>query len=341
MFLALGILAIALAAELIVGSTLAFYVAGVLATSAVLPDSDLFSYVMTESLTFGLYSLAAYALVRCIAVPAFRNFLVAGVLFGVLVLTRTAYVILIFVVPALLVIACVWRNSLPMGRAALYAATFFLAAGVVTGAWMARNALSVGHWGLSEEYGSATLIERFAFNSMTAQEFALAFPFCLPTIGPPLLHQIFGKAPPNRFVYNSPGSFFQIGRGTRESLLRSHGRLDPLLAGLVKSEMRKNWWRHLLVSVPLGWCGMWVGGPIGLVLIPLFAAALVLVWRAPDPLFLAYSSPAFVMLGMHALIANHYTRYNLILIGPFAAAGSMVITKMLCRCKGQREAVQP
>jgi len=41
----------------------------------------------------------------------------------------------------------------------------------------------VGKWGLTEEYGSATLIERFAYNDMTAWEFMLAFPYCVPGIG--------------------------------------------------------------------------------------------------------------------------------------------------------------
>src|SRR5947209_538405 len=50
--LALGVLAIALAAEIMFASTIVFWLAGILATVALLPDADLFSFVMTESLTF-------------------------------------------------------------------------------------------------------------------------------------------------------------------------------------------------------------------------------------------------------------------------------------------------
>ena len=42
--------------------------------------------------------------------------------------------------------------------------------------------------------------------------------------------------------------------------------------------------------------------------------------RRSKPLFLLYAAPPLVMLGLHAAVANHYTRYNLILIGPFAPA---------------------
>ena len=61
--LALGVIAIALAAEIIFASAAVFWLAGMLATVALLPDADLFSFVMTESLTFALYSLATLALV--------------------------------------------------------------------------------------------------------------------------------------------------------------------------------------------------------------------------------------------------------------------------------------
>ena len=46
-----------------------FWLAGSLATLALLPDADLFSFVMTESVTFSLYSIAALALVLALQAP--------------------------------------------------------------------------------------------------------------------------------------------------------------------------------------------------------------------------------------------------------------------------------
>ena len=68
-FLALGVLAVAFAAELIFTSSAVFWLAGTLATLALLPDADLFSFVMTESVTFSLYSIAALALVLALKAP--------------------------------------------------------------------------------------------------------------------------------------------------------------------------------------------------------------------------------------------------------------------------------
>ena len=65
---------------------------------------------------------------------------------------------------------------------------------------------------LTEEYGSAALIERFAFDDMSAREFVLAFPYCLPGIGEPVVNWAFGQQAMARFVYYKPESFFHIGR---------------------------------------------------------------------------------------------------------------------------------
>jgi hypothetical protein len=333
-FLAVGVLAIALAAELILGASAAFWWAAVLATAALLPDADLFSFVMTESLTFCVYSLASLALIWSIKDPRFGKFLVAGALLGLLVLTRTAYAVLILLVPVLILISRP-RGDRLTAKLGGHLAALLMAWTAVVGSWMVRNAVSVGHWGLTEEYGSATLIERFAFNDMTAREFFLSFPYCLPAIGPPLVDAAFGNGAMDRFVYYTPNSFFHVGRLTRDKLVEEHGRLDPLIGKIVRKEIHGNWWRHLLVSLPLGWCGMWVGGALGLALVPLFAAAAVVARGASHRLLLIYSAPAFMMLGLHALIANHYTRYNLILIGPLAAAGAWAALTMFVARRGE------
>jgi hypothetical protein len=283
---------------------------------------------MTESLTFAVYSLAALALVRALQAPRIGILLVAGGLFGLLTLTRTSFVVLAPVLLALIAINGRWIIHASWRRITQHLAVFAIGWMAMIGPWMVRNAISVGHWGLTEEYGSATLIERFAFNDMTGREFALAFPYCLPNIGDPLIKRTFGPEAVERFVYDTPGSFFHAGRLHRDKLVEAHGRLDPIIGDIMRDEMSRNWWRHLLVSAPLGWCGMWVGGWLGLALVPLFAGAVVTATRRSRPLFLLYSVPAWVMLGLHAAVANHYTRYNLILIGPFSAGAAWMIVRL-------------
>ena len=137
-----------------------------------------------------------------------------------------------------------WRSAANMRSA------FALAWLLVVGPWIARNAISVGKCALTEEYGAATLIERFAFNDMTAREFVLAFPYCMPEIGEPVIDWAFGPEAMDRFVYYTPKSFFHVGRAHRDRLVEAHGRLDPIIGELIRDEMRENWWWYLLVSIP-------------------------------------------------------------------------------------------
>lgn len=326
--LAIGVLTIALAAEMIFASPITFWLAGGLATVALLADADLFSFVMTESVTFSLYSIAAFSLISALKTPRFWKVLVVGCLFGLLTLTRASHVVLALVVPVLLAVYYRWTNA-QWRQIARHLAAFAVGWMAVVSPWLVRNAMSVGHWGLTEEYGSATLIERFAYNDMSAREFLLAFPYCLPEVGPPLIERAFGAAVIERFVYYTPHSFFRVGRLHRDKLVEAHGRLDPLIGGIAREELSRNWWRHLSVSVPLAWCGMWVGGWLGLALAPLFAAACIAAVRRSRWLFLIYAAPAIAMLGLHAAVANQYTRYNLILIGPFSVGAAWLVGRVM------------
>ena len=102
---------------------------------------------------------------------------------------------------------------------------------------------------------------------------------------------------------------------------------------VIRNEMKENWWHYILVTIPLAWCGMWVGGWLGLVIVPLFAVACVAAYRQSKPLLLLYATPAFVMHGLHAALASFYTRYNLALIGPFSAASAWLIASIVTRVR--------
>jgi 4-amino-4-deoxy-L-arabinose transferase-like glycosyltransferase len=338
--LALGVVAIAFAGSLIFGSARVFWIAGALATAALATEAEIFSFVMTESLTFSLYSIT----MLFAALAWKRGNLVwwglTGLLLGLLCLTRPSFVVLI---PGVLLLIAAGSRLLdaktPDAKtrptAWKSAAVFVTVVALTIGPWILRNHFAVGKWGLTEEYGSAVLIERFAYNDMTPMEFITAFPYCTPGLGDLLFDQVYGRDSMHRFVYHTRGSFFHIGRGRRDMLVSEHGRLDPLIGNIVREEMRTDWWRHLLVSIPLAWCGMWAGWIVSLILIPLFAYASVQAIRQRDPVLLLYAAPAIMMLGLHGAVANHYTRYNLILIGPTAIAAAWMISAWLQQARSR------
>jgi hypothetical protein len=325
LFLTAGVLAVGFATELIFASGAVFWPAAALATLALLPEANLFSFAMTESLTFSLYSIAAWLLIRSLRQPRLLSFLFMGLTFGLLCLTRVSFTVLAPVALGIVVAHAFFVTRRSPRRIATAAGIFALGWTLVVGPWLIRNFVSVEKFGLTEEYGSATLVERLAFDDMHLDEFLLAFPYCLPAIGQPAMEWALGPQAMQRFDYQSPNSFFRAGRLHREQLVAAHGRLDPLIGKLVLDEIRQRGWKYFLSIIPLAWCGMWVGGMLGLVLVPLSAIACVRSRGEARLLLLFYSAPALVMLALHAAMANHYTRYNLILIGPFSAGAAWIL----------------
>jgi len=341
LLLALGVLAVALSGELIFGSAGVFWLAGVLATAGLAAKADIFSYIMTESMTVSLYSIFGLFAVLGWKSQRIAYFALAGIFLGLLCLTRPSFVILMPVLLLLIALSGRWLASRTMRSAWSPLLAFAGACLIIVGPWTARNHFSVGKWGLSEEYGSATLIERFAYNDMTAWEFMLAFPYCVPGIGDIFFDQVDGNDSMHRFLYRTHDSFFQVGRERRDTLVHQYGRLDPLIAGIALDELRTSWWRHLLVSIPLGWCGMWAWGPWSLVLVPLFGWACVRAAQQARPLLLLYAVPAVLMLGLHAAVANPYSRYNLILIGPFSIGAAWIIWALLRNWRLRMQTLAP
>jgi len=257
--------------------------------------------------------------------PAAIGFSMAGATLGILVLTKPSFAVLF---PAGLVIIFAsgfWITKIPSKSIGRHALAFALAFACMVAPWMVRNYVSVGKFGLTKEYASAALVERFAYDDMTAREFLLAFPYCTPGIGNLLFDKVQGADSMHRFMFHTRGSFFHSGRERRDALIEQNGKLDPLIGQLIRDEMARNWLRYLLVNIPLAWCGMWPGGTVTLLLLPLFVVSAIRAVRARDFALLLYAAPAVLMLCLHAAVGNHYTRYNLILIGPYSVGAVAVI----------------
>jgi len=329
--LAIGAAAIGLAAELLFRTTTVwtFVIADLLATAAVANEAHILSFVMTESAIFAIYSIFAWMLLLALVRPRAIRFAIAGATLGLLSLTKPSFALLL---PAALVMVFgfgYWLGKISLKLAGRQTMIFSIAFACVVMPWMARNYVSLGQFGLTKEYGSAVLVERFAYDDMTIKEFFLAFPYCTPGLGDLLFDKVNGADSMHRFMFHTSGSFFHNGRDRRDALVEQNGQIDPFIGQLVRQEMATNWWRYLLVIVPLAWCGMWPGGIVTLLLVPLFAVSVLRAVRARAFDLLFYAAPAVLMLALHAAVANHYTRYNLILIGPYSVGAAWIIYSAL------------
>jgi hypothetical protein len=216
---------------------------------------------MTESATFSLYSIAVLLLLYSLLRPRPIWFFFAGLAFGLLCLTRASFAFAALVGIGLIVLAARWHDQQTIRQFVRGAAIFVLGWGLAVGPWVIRNGVSIGKWGLTEEYGSAALVERFAFDDMRLSEYLLAFPYCLPAIGRPAVKLAAGPDAMQRFEYQSPNSFFGAGRAHREQLRAAYGRLDPLIgriavvrthqypARLVRYVGGRNAWPRLAAAV--------------------------------------------------------------------------------------------
>ena len=338
LFLAFGVLAIGLTGEAMFGGRAMFWLAALVALASLVPHRDLFSFVMTEAVSFGLY--AALGLAAVLGWKSMRPGMIAtaGLLLGVLCLHRPNFLLLLLVVPALTVLAGYLAGRDSRWRGWLGALAVIAGFVAVVGPWVVRNHVVIGKTALTEEYGAAAIIERFAYNGMTGREFAAAFPYCIPEIGPPIARGLFGSAATDRFEWNFPQSFFYEGRARRDRLVVQHGRLDSLIPGIIADELKRDWPWQITTSIPLAWCGMQVAGFWSVVLVPVFLVACILALRRRQPLFLLYAAPALVMVALHAGVANHYVRYNLGLIGPFAVGAAWLAIQSFAAMQTRRKA---
>ena len=318
LLLTIGIMAVGFAARLLIASPSALPVTAAVAALGIYSHAGLFSYMMTESLAFCLYSLAMLAFLHVVQRGSPRYFALAGVVTALVGLARPSFLALapLFIV---LFLAQRWplrRAAIPLARIALFALFF----GLTLLPWQVRNYVSVGKFALTEEYGPQQLVERMGYNTMTLREGLMAFPAGLPQIGVSMTAALFGTEGMRRFGWSEPDGFYETGMRRRHQLIAEHGRIGPIIVPLMLAELRENWWRWILTTIPIAWCGLWVGQLWGLLLIPVFGAVAVSAIRRGQTLFLLYAFPALAMGLVHGAVANQNVRYNIGFMGPISIA---------------------
>src|ERR1700683_5039613 len=220
LLLAIAVVAVAAAAELMFRRRAMFVVAGLCVLVALACEASAFSYVMTESVIFAIYSVFMLAIVLAWRSGRTGHFILGGLLLGLLCLAKPSYLALFPVVAALSFVYLYWLSNPRRPHALGRVVAFSLAFGCVVAAWVARNVVSVGKLGFTEEYGAVVLIERFAYNDMTVRAFFQAFPYCPPALGELVSDPIYGTDSTHRFTYHTDGSFFHVGRGRRDALVK-------------------------------------------------------------------------------------------------------------------------
>ena len=293
-----------------------------LALLAALPTAGMLAatadYLMTETTCLLASTAATAAALRALRAgassrdtAALRWWAATGLLLGLAVLTRPAFLYLAYAIVAAGLALAIWRGlavrpnrsttltappmasglrqariSARSGAVRALLATLVLTAGTAAPVlpWIARNATMLGRPTLTYGYDSHTLVQRISFDSMTWREYGLAYLCWLPD-GNGLGRLLDGPGTCDRFGWDDrPDTFYSIGMGPlMQQTLAEAGGWDHHLHFLLTHYIAREPLWHAAVTIPLALRGAWVDHYWGLVLGPcclwLTLAALRRLWR--------------------------------------------------------------
>ena len=302
------------------------------------------NYLMTETTTLLLVTAATACALAALRRTR-RGWLAAsGLLLGLAVLTRPAFLYLAYAAVLLGLGLAAWRRS---ARTALAALLFAGCVALPVAPWVARNAVVLGRPALTHGYDSHTLVQRISFDSMTWREYGLAYLCWLPD-GTGLGTLLVAPHACDRFGWDErPDTFYSIGMGPlMQQTLREAGGWDHHLGFLLTHYILREPLWHAAVTLPLALRGAWVAHYWGLVLGPcclwLTLAALRRLWRerraaelsagaGRAAALLVLALPAWFMLAFNAAVAVNQVRYNLMLIPAYALSGGLLAERLLRR----------
>jgi hypothetical protein len=322
----LGIVAIGLTAQIVLEEKNVFCFATAIAAVGVTGFSVFLASIAIESLLFFLFSYFMFFFMRAFAERQLASYAFAGLAGGLCTLAKASFLVLLPLGAAwFLFNAIKWRSRpLPLLGVVVYIAAFL----ALVFLWVTRNYVSVGKLGLSEEYGAAALVERFQYNRMTWKEATLSVPYCVPQIGRSITRVIGGPQSMERFNADIEHGFHRQGIAERARLNAAYGKLDPIIQPIAISELRMHWWRHILTTFALAWCGLWLPGIWALICLPIFLIVLTKSLRHDGPSLLwPYANISLVLVIVHAAVMSGSSRYNIGLIGPISVAVAYAASK--------------
>jgi len=295
---------------------------------------------LTENLLLPLLTASSLALLLAWRRPSWRRCLACGLLLGLTALVRPAHAYLLYFLLLALPAALLARERRagPAARAATGLAAGYLLA---VGPWLIRNYLVLGAPVLTAGYAGYILVQRVAYNAMTWREWLVAFVYWLPDFGDWLAAKYIDPELWARLTFHLPQSFYRVGNGElRARTLAAAGSGDAYLGYLLREYVLAQPLRHLLVTLPLAWRGIWVAKYWGLLSFLFFVPTALRSARRRAWDFLVFAAPAWFMLLFNAAVSVNVVRYNIGLIPSLAIAVALCLSgaaRRLRRALGRRE----
>lgn len=237
-----------------------------------------------ELLAATLLMTTSLALVSAVDRPRWRSFAMAGLLLGLLCLTKASFVYISAGIVLTVGVMVLSRGGL---RSLGLLGTFVLVAGVVVLPWMIRNYRHFGDFEITQRAGEVLLVRAYK-DQMTRDEFVGAFYVYSPSPVRAWLGPLMGFSPRDlqpggrlqRLVRFQPGDQEAVNRGDPTAAVSYYARMvaninvlrwqcrdagdpDPYRCaglGLKKKALaliRADLPRHVVMSIPFMWRGIW------------------------------------------------------------------------------------
>lgn len=312
--------------------------AAVLALKPFSPNSGMgVNSLLTELPATALLVVSSLLLVKALKSKRALHFMLCGAAFGLLTLTKAAFLYIVAGVAAILLLAQFLNAMRWIGARPTHVAVLVSAFAVLVAPWMLRNLVTFGAFQISER-GGLMIYWRGLFNQMTVDEYKGAVYLWAPNRLEPALGSLLGFSPADlerggrlqrlnnderssfyaedleaerqgrpdaTFTYYRQGRAERVRLGT---LYEREGHPHPTLAADEQMfasgvQMLREHPLRALASVPLF---IWRGAPL---MWPLLAIALVYGIRHRRQALTAFVLPAFGLLSFHALLSIFVSRY--------------------------------
>ena len=213
-----------------------------------------------EVLAAFLVCLSSGALLWAWQRPSFLRCGFTGISFGALALCQPIFLYAIIPVAVILAIRLISHKSMKRATAAACFGIALVGFAVMVGPWLARNYYYHGAYNITNR-GAATLRIRAEYNQMTWREYLASFAYWAANAKERSASLLFARDDYRRLDRNNhEDGYYRVGKGGGGALVVEHGLkgrpLRDQLAAEAKAMILADPVKHILVSIPFGWRGL-------------------------------------------------------------------------------------
>ncbi|MBN1571778.1 MAG: hypothetical protein JW984_01140 [Deltaproteobacteria bacterium] len=300
-------------------------------------------HFLTENLTALLILAASIALMLSVRDERKRYYLLSGILFGMLTLTKATFQL---AWPLLLgfMILYLYKKKVPLKKGGVFLVIFLVSYFAVVSPWMLRNYSHFNRAFIAERGGSVLMV-RANYSMMNSKEYLAHFLLWTPTVfAQKLKDRYFNDEEISRLYRSNPDGYRNRARALRRELIEKYNdsaKADSVLTSMAVKQLVTHPIRHLLTCIPIAWKGIFVemeaypglygnnlSPLISLVLFGGFFSLTVYSIVKGNWEYLAFFFLANYLFIMHVLFTHNIPRYNIPLI-PVLWIGSITILWLL------------